>query len=80
MQDNIANAVLKIIQNSEEPLETKEIQEKLESFIKDVTRTKLFYRLTNLRGESLIKGKFVGPGKGVWIWWALELFTKGGKK
>ena len=38
MQDNIANAVLKIIQNSEEPLETKEIQEKLESFIKDVIK------------------------------------------
>ena len=80
MQDNIANAVLKIIQNSEEPLETKEIQEKVEALIKGVTRTKLFYRLTNLRGEGLVKGKFVGPGKGVWIWWTPELFSKGGKK
>jgi len=83
MQDNIANVVLKIIQNSGEPLETKEIQERLESSIKNVTRTKLFYRLTNLRGEGLIKGKFVGPGKGVWIWWSIDLFSKeskGGRK
>ena len=82
MHDSIANAILKIIQNSEEPLETKEIQEKIKNVIKDVTRTKLFYRLTNLRGEGLIKGKFVGPGKGVWIWWSQEAFSNGkeGKK
>jgi len=83
MHDSIANAILKLIQNSEEPLETKEIQEKLNNTIKNVTRTKLFYRLTNLRGEGLIKGKFVGPGKGVWIWWKVNLFSskdKGGEK
>ena len=83
MHDSIANAILKIVQNSGEPLETKEIQEKIKNAIKDVTRTKLFYRLTNLRGEALIKGKFVGPGKGVWIWWSQESFSntsKGDKK
>ena len=84
MDDSIANAVLKIINESEEPLETKEIQEKIEHEIKNVTRTKLFYRLTNLRGEGLVKGKFVGPGKGVWIWWKKNLFVsnrrKGSKK
>ena len=82
MLDNISEVVLKIIEDSEEPLETKEIQEKLEASIKNVTRTKLFYRLTNLRGDGLIKGKFVGPGKGVWIWWAEKYFSKskGGKK
>ena len=82
MQDSIANAILKIIQDSAEPLETKEIQEKLEDSIKNVTRTKLFYRLTNLRGDGVIKGKFIGPGKGVWIWWKPEAFskTKGDKK
>ena len=80
IHDSITNVVLKIIHESEEPLETKEIQEKLNNTIKDVTRTKLFYRLTNIRGEGLIKGKFVGPGKGVWIWWAADLFSKGGKK
>ena len=83
MLDSISNAILKIIQNSEEPLETKEIQEKIISIIKDITRTKLFYRLNNLRGDGLIKGKFVGPGKGVWIWWNPGFFSKdnkGGKK
>lgn len=82
MQDNISAEILKIVDNSEEPLETKEIQEKIEVSIQGVTRTKIFYRLTNLRGEGLIKGKFVGPGKGVWIWWNPELFSKikGGRK
>jgi hypothetical protein len=32
----------------------------------------VFYRLMLLRGESLANGKFVGPGKGVWIWWRKE--------
>jgi len=69
MDDEISKAALKIINNAYEPLETKEVEEKLSKVIKNVTRTKLFYRLNNLRGEGLIKGKFVGPGKGVWIWW-----------
>ena len=81
MIDPISEATLDIIKKAGEPLETKEISEQLETSIPDVTRTKLFYRLTNLRGEGLIKGKFVGPGKGVWIWWIKEIFeNKGGNK
>ena len=34
----------------------------------------IFYRLTMLRAEGLIKGKFIGPGKGVWIWWKNDAF------
>lgn len=74
-EDEIASSILNIINLSEEPLETKEIEEKLKKF----TRTKIFYRLNNLRGNGLIKGKFVGSGKGVWIWWRTNLY-KGGKK
>ena len=73
MQDSLTELALEIIEHSEDVLETKEIQEKIESSIKDVTRTKLFARLNNLRGDGKIKGKFVGPGKGVWIWWKKEL-------
>ena len=85
MHDNITEVALNIIRDAGEPLETKEIQGRLEEEIKNVTRTKLFYRLTNLRGDGIIKGKFVGPGKGVWIWWVKELFaddknTKGEKE
>jgi len=84
MHDILEEKTLELIRKSEEPLETKEIQQLLEeSKLKNVTRTKLFYRLTNLRGEGLIKGKFVGPGKGVWIWWVTKIFSdknKGGKK
>jgi repressor of nif and glnA expression len=76
MHDKISDVVLRIIQDSLEPLETKEIQEKVTSSIKNITRTKLFYRLNLLRGEGLIKGKFVGPGKGVWIWWSEDNFLK----
>jgi len=85
MQDILLEKALELIQNSGEPLETKEIQNALENTIKGVTRTKLFYRLTNLRGEGKIKGKFVGPGKGVWIWWisniiSVKLTNTGAKK
>lgn len=83
MQDQITKAALGLIEESNEVLETKEIQDKLIISINDITRTKLFARLSNLRGEGLIKGKFVGPGKGVWIWWKKDAFIiveKGGKK
>ncbi len=79
MNDEISKAVLKVINNAEEPLETKEVEEFVKKSLKDVTRTKLFYRLTMLRAEGLIKGKFVGPGKGVWIWWKKDAFSKNEK-
>jgi repressor of nif and glnA expression len=76
MEDLISNTALNIINNSEEPLETKEILERIAEKIKkeSVTRTKIFYRLNLLRGERKIKGKFTGPGKGVWIWWRIDAF------
>jgi repressor of nif and glnA expression len=76
MNDEISKIALEVINNAEEPLETKEVEKRVREVIKNVTRTKLFYRLNNLRAEGLIKGKFVGPGKGVWIWWKREAFKK----
>ncbi len=75
MKDLISLEIINILHNADEPLETKEIEEKL-NFIKEetITRTKVFYRLNLLRGEGKIKGKFVGPGKGVWIWWRFDAF------
>lgn len=70
--DIISKEVLKLIEESSEPLETKEIEQLLKKKVRDITRTKLFYRLMILRGEGVILGKFVGPGKGVWIWWRKE--------
>lgn len=83
MHDKISDVVLSIIQESAEPLETKEIEEKANEKLKNVTRTKIFYRLNFMRGDGKIKGKFIGPGKGVWIWWnpaAFEIQKKKGKK
>ena len=76
MRDDIEALALDVISKSNEVFETKEIQEKIGVSIKDITRTKLFSRLNNLRGEGLIKGKFVGPGKGVWIWWRKSAFSE----
>jgi repressor of nif and glnA expression len=81
MKDLVTEEILNLILKSEEPLETKEIEEKIKNKIKkeSVTRTKVFYRLNLLRGEGRIKGKFIGSGKGVWIWWS-EILFKGEKK
>jgi hypothetical protein len=73
---SISELALQVIEEAEEVLETKELEEEISHSIKDITRTKLFSRLTNLRGEGAIKGKFVGPGKGVWIWWKKDAFSE----
>lgn len=65
MQNGISKKILHVIESAGEPLETKEVESKLKEF----SRTMILYRLNNLRGEGLIKGKRIGPGKGVWIWW-----------
>lgn len=72
-KDKIAETILIVINNSDEPLETKEIEMK----IPDETRIKILYRLRDLLGKGLIKGKMVGAGKGTWIWWKTNAFTKG---
>lgn len=71
--DELQNAVLKVIEKSDQPLETKEVEWMVKGH-KEATRIKVIYRLNNLRGEGKIKGKFVGPGKGVWIWWKKDAF------
>ena len=63
--DRTSAKILKILQETQEPLETKEIELRL----KEVTRTKVLYRLTLLRGDGLVQGKAVGSGKGTRIWW-----------
>jgi hypothetical protein len=70
-KDKIANDILTIVNDAKEPLETREIEELLHS----ETRTKIFVRLKDLRGEGLIKGKMVGAGKGTWIWWKNYAFN-----
>ena len=72
-EDKLSQRVLKAVTEADAPLETMEILE----FLKGVTRTKVLYRLHNLRGEGLIKGKAVGSGKQAWIWWDAKLFENG---
>ena len=63
-KDKLTQNMLKVLIKTDEPLETKEVELALKN-----TRIKILYRLNNLRGEGLIKGKPVGSGKGTWIWW-----------
>ena len=71
-EDKLARDILKIIDKSDEPLETKEI----ELILKKSTRVKVLYRLNNLRGEGKIRGKAIGSGKGTWIWWKRGSFNE----
>jgi len=62
--------LIDLLDQAAEPLETKEIERILE----EVSRIKVLYRLHNLRGDGIIKGKPVGSGKGTWIWWRKDVF------
>ncbi len=64
MEDTLKAKILKVIKQTKEPLETKEILS-----IAKGTRIKALLRLHELRGEGLVKGKHIGSGKGTWIWW-----------
>ena len=77
MKDEIYKLILKNVRSANAPLETKEVILLVQKKIPSATRTKIFYRLTNLRGEGILKGKFVGPGKGCWIWWETGIFDRG---
>lgn len=73
MSDPYKEAIRRVLKASKEPLETKEVQARTnESGAWEITRSKLLHRLNDLRGEGEIRGKSVGPGKGVWIWWSEE--------
>jgi|GEM_PF-2936244 len=72
MQNEISKRILQLLESADEPLETMEVVEHL----KDVSRTMILYRLYDLRGQGLIKGKKVGGGKGTWIWWRSNAFKK----
>lgn len=71
MVDKESKLILKLVNSAKEPLETKEIVEKL----KKLSRSKILYRLNILRAEGLIKGKQIGSGKGAWIWWRKKAFV-----
>jgi len=68
LKDKIEENIITIVSSSCEPLETKEVEDQLPT----ETRTKVLYRLRDLQGKGIIKGKMVGAGKGTWIWWNKE--------
>jgi len=74
-EDRVRSLILEIIQSARAPLETPEVIELVCKQI-STTRTIIFKRLTNLRGDGLINGKHIGSGKGTWIWWRKDAFEK----
>jgi hypothetical protein len=72
-KDKLTENIIKTINEASEPLETKEIEGKIPT----ETRIKVIYRLRDLAVKGEIKGKMVGAGKGTWIWWKKNAFTKG---
>lgn len=72
-KDKLTEALIRIINNASEPLETKEVKAKLPN----ETRGKIVYRLRALAVKGEIKAKMVGAGKGTWIWWKKDAFAKG---
>lgn len=71
--DRIRDLILQIIQSADSPLETPEVITRVREHT-NTTRTIIFKRLTDLRGDGLINGKHVGSGKGTWIWWKKDSF------
>ena len=69
-KDKLSNSIIEILKKADEPLETKDV----ELILKGETRVKILYRLHDLRGEGMIRGKAVGSGKGAWIWWRKDAF------
>jgi len=64
--------ILSIINSSVYPLETKEIANKFP----ELSHSQVLQRLTIIWGDGVVKGKLVGSGKGVWIWWRVDAFEK----
>lgn len=75
--DRIRDIILRIIQSAHSPLETPEVVKLVQEQVK-TTRTIVFKRLTDLRGDQAIEGKHVGSGKGVWIWHKKDSFQTEG--
>ena len=71
-RDILYKKIMDLVNSAEEPLETREVEQMLQKF----SRTKILYRLNNLRGDSKINGKQVGSGKGAWIWWNIQSLSK----
>lgn len=74
--DRYSELILQIINSAKAPLETTEVVELVHKTTPKCTRTIVFKRLTDLRGDGLIRGKHIGSGKGVWIWWKADSFKK----
>jgi predicted Zn-ribbon and HTH transcriptional regulator len=72
-KDKLTEALIRIISEASEPLETKEIEAKLPM----ETRTKIINRLRDLAVKGEIKGKTVGSGRKAWIWWRKNAFNIG---
>ena len=66
VEDELSRKILKIIDSSEQPLETNEIVKRVGS----ITRSKAGHRLAYLALKDKINYKVVGAKRGIYIWWS----------
>ena len=71
--DAVSQVILRLIHSADQPLETAEILYLINKEIK-VSRRIILARLHALKDADLINGRFMGPGKGVWVWWKKDSF------
>lgn len=77
--DKASQLILQILQQAKRPLETPEVVALVQQELPSCTRTIVFKRLTDLRGDQALNGKHIGSGKGVWIWWEKDRFQTPGQ-
>lgn len=59
--------ISKVVMDAGEPLETREVEERVKDL--HLNRWVVLERLRTLAIAGVIRGKRVGSGKGVWIWY-----------
>lgn len=74
--DPLEELIEQIITDAHDPLETTEVIAGVRDELGLVSRSKVLYRLNNLRAEKEIAGKAVGSGKGTWIWYKVRARTR----
>ena len=64
--DALAADIERFVIKAEGPVGTKEV----EAAFPDAKRSKVLYRLQELRAQGRIKGRMMPGGRGSWVFWA----------
>ena len=71
--DAISQLLVRILQSTDQPLETAEVLGIIQKDLQ-ISRKIIIKRLHDLKDSDTINARFMGPGKGVWVWWKKDSF------